>query len=348
MARNPFLTAPATRYLGLAAAVGLTAPLVLATGAGAEPTEPVLTIYTYESFTPEWGPGPKIEAGFEAVCECDLQFVGLEDGVAILNRLKLEGPSTGADIVLGLTADLIPEAKGTGMFASSGVDVSHLSVPTAFEDDVFVPYDYAYLAFVYDSEEITEPPTSLDDLVTGDPEVKIAIEDARTSTPGLGLMLWMKAIYGEEAADKWAQLSERILTVTPGWSEAYGLFTGGEVPMVLSYTTSPAYHMIEEGTDRYQAAAFAEGHYLQIEVAAMLRTTERQALAKRFLAYLLTAEVQSLIPTTNWTLPVRDDIDMPDAFGRLVAVETPLMIDPETVAANRRAWTQEWLQAIGR
>ena len=55
--------------------------------------------------------------------------------------------------------------------------------------------------------------------------------------------------------------------MTPGWSEAYGLFTKGEAPMVLSYTTSPAYHMVAENTERYQAAAFREGHYLQIEVA---------------------------------------------------------------------------------
>ena len=63
---------------------------------------------------------------------------------------------------------------------------------------------------------------------------------------------------------------------------------------------------------------------------------------------MLTPEFQSIIPTTNWTLPVIDGIEMPEAFDRLVKVETPLFIDPETVAANRKAWTQEWLEAIGR
>jgi thiamine transport system substrate-binding protein len=50
-----------------------------------------LTIYTYDSFVAEWGPGPKIEAAFEANCDCDLKWVGVADGVALLNRLKLEG-----------------------------------------------------------------------------------------------------------------------------------------------------------------------------------------------------------------------------------------------------------------
>ncbi|UIJ72372.1 thiamine ABC transporter substrate binding subunit [Aurantimonas sp. HBX-1] len=328
-------------------AAGL-ATFVLPGTASAQAEKPVLTVYTYESFTPEWGPGPKIETAFEAVCGCDLQFVGLDDGVAILNRLKLEGASSDADIALGLTSDLIPEAKATGLFAESGVDLSALSVPTGFADPVFVPFDYSYLAFVYDTETITDPPASLDELVNGDPEQKIVIEDARTSTPGLGLLLWMKSVYGDAAKEKWALLSKRILTVTPGWSEAYGLFTNGEVPIVLSYTTSPAYHMIEEGTERYQAAAFSDGHYLQIEVAAMLANADQPELARRFLAFMLTPAFQSIIPTTNWSLPVIDGIDLPTEFGRLVEVTTPVFVDPETVAANRRAWTQEWLEALGR
>ena len=67
------------------------------------------------------------------------------------------------------------------------------------------------------------------------------------------VFLWMKAVYGEEADRAWERLSGRVLTVTKGWSEAYGLFLDGEAPMVLSYTTSPAYHQVIEGTDRYKA-----------------------------------------------------------------------------------------------
>ena len=329
-------------------AAALVAVTTMAGGAFAQDDEqPTLTVYTYDSFSAEWGPGPKLKEAFEASCDCTLDFVGLEDGVAILNRLKLEGASTKADVALGLTSDLIPEAKATGMFADSGVDTSELAVPTGFSDPVFVPYDYSYLAFVYDSETVTNPPQSLADLVSGDPEQKIAIEDPRTSTPGLGFLLWMKSVYGEEAAAKWEELRPRILTVTPGWSEAYGLFTKGEVPIVLSYTTSPAYHVIEEGTERYKAAGFEEGQYLQIEVAGTLKDTPHADLARKFLSFLVGKEAQSILPTTNWTLPVRDDVELPEAFSNLVSVEKPILVDPEAVAKNRRAWTDEWLQAVG-
>ncbi|SHK02725.1 thiamine transport system substrate-binding protein [Aureimonas altamirensis DSM 21988] len=324
-----------------------TAPLSQALGQDAE--KPVLTVYTYDSFVPDWGPGPRIETGFEAICGCDLRFVGLDDGVGILNRLRLEGEGTKADVALGMTTDLIPELRATGLFAPSGIDLSTLDLPVAYDDADFVPFDYAPLAFVYDSETVSNVPESFDALIAGPADEKIVIMDPRTSTPGLGLLLWMKAVYGDAAAEKWKALSPRILTVTPGWSEAYGLFTSGEAPIVLSYTTSPAYHMVEEGTERYKAARFSEGQYMQVEIAGVLKTSEHPDLAKAFLEYLVSPEVQSFIPVTNWTLPVvTPSQSLPDAFGKLVSPAKALLIDPEDVAANRQAWTQEWLQAIGR
>ena len=83
-----------------------------------------LTVYTYESFTAEWGPGPQVEKAFEAECGCDVEFVAVADGVALLNRLKLEGASTKADIVLGLDTNLTAEAKATGLFVPAGIDRS--------------------------------------------------------------------------------------------------------------------------------------------------------------------------------------------------------------------------------
>src|SRR5690606_33873576 len=231
----------------------IAAALALPAAAPAAAQEKTLTVYTYESFTAEWGPGPKVKEAFETTCNCVVDFVAVADGVALLSRLKLEGETTAADIILGLDTNLAAEAKATGLFEAHGLDTSAVTVPAQYEDEVFIPYDYSHFAVVYDSEAIADPPASLKELVEGDPSQKIAIQDPRTSTPGLGLLLWVKSVYGDEAPQAWAKLKDRILTVTPGWSEAYGLFTKGEVPMVLSYTTSPAYHMVAEDTDRYRA-----------------------------------------------------------------------------------------------
>ncbi|MEX2318631.1 MAG: thiamine ABC transporter substrate-binding protein, partial [Bauldia sp.] len=101
-----------------------------------------LTVYTYDSFTADWGPGPQVEANFEAECGCDIRFVSVADGVALLNRLRLEGASTRADVILGLDTNLMAEAKATGLFAPHGIDLANVNVPGGWTDDAFVPFDY--------------------------------------------------------------------------------------------------------------------------------------------------------------------------------------------------------------
>ncbi|MEP9372224.1 thiamine ABC transporter substrate binding subunit [Mesorhizobium sp. KR1-2] len=303
-----------------------------------------LTVYTYESFTSEWGPGPQVKKAFEAECGCEVDFVSVADGVALLNRVKLEGSSTQADIVLGLDTNLTAEAKATGLFAPSGIDLANVQVPGGWNDDTFVPFDYGYFAVIYNTETLKNPPKSLKELVDGDPAEKIAIQDPRTSTPGLGLLLWVKAVYGDQAPEAWAKLKKRVLTVTPGWSESYGLFTKGEAPMVLSYTTSPAYHMVAEKTDKYQAASFEEGHYLQVEVAGITTTGEKNPLAKKFMEFMTGPGFQDAIPETNWMFPAgKTDNPLDPAFDRLVKPTKTLIISSEDVAANRKAWVDEWL-----
>ena len=307
-----------------------------------------LTVYTYESFTAEWGPGPVVKKNFEDECDCEVDFVSVEDGVALLNRVRLEGKSTKADIVLGLDTNLTAEAKATGLFAPHG-PVENVDVPGGWSDDTFVPFDYGYFAVVYDTEKMKAPPKNLKDLVEGDPSQKIAIQDPRTSTPGLGLVLWMKSVYGDKAADAWAKLKDRVLTVTPGWSESYGLFTKGEAPMVLSYTTSPAYHMISEKTDRYQAASFSEGHYLQIEVAGITVNGEKNPLSQKFIAFMTGPGFQDAVPETQWMYPAgKTDKPLDPAFDKLVKPAKPLMFSPEEVAKNRKAWVDEWLGVMSK
>ncbi|MGV3550467.1 thiamine ABC transporter substrate binding subunit [Rhizobium sp.] len=304
-----------------------------------------LTIYTYESFTSEWGPGPKVKAAFEKTCDCTVDYVSLPDGVALLTRLKMEGKATKADIVLGLDTNLIEEAKATGLLEEHGIDTSAVKVPGGFADPVFVPYDYGHFAVIYDTQTIKNPPKSLKELVEGDPAQKIVLEDPRTSTPGLGFLFWMRSVYGGETPEAWKKLQKRILTVTPGWSEAYGLFTKGEAPMVLSYVTSPAYHMIAEQNDRYQAIEFSEGHPIQIEVAAMTKTDNR-ALAQDFLTFMISSQFQDIIPETNWMLPAAATSEpLNPVFGKLIQPKVTISVTPAESAERRKAYVDEWLAA---
>ncbi|MGY8906138.1 thiamine ABC transporter substrate binding subunit [Candidatus Njordibacter sp. Uisw_056] len=306
-----------------------------------------LTVYTYDSFVSDWGMGPLIKPTFEEQCGCTLNLVGMSDAVAMLQRLKLEGASTKADLLLGLDLNLVDDAKKSGLFANHSVDTNGLEMPIDWQDDTFVPFDYGYFAFVYNTKLMPNPPKSLDELVNAGPELKIIIQDPRSSTPGLGLLLWMKSVYGNESDAAWAKLSDNILTTTKGWSEAYfSLFMAGEAPMVLSYSTSPAYHMAVEGTDQYQAAEFEEGHYLQVEVAAKLKSSQNSALADDFLNFMVSEGFQKHLPLSNVMYPVNTPADMPEAYGKLIKPTQVLQLDTAEINQNRKQWVNDWLNVM--
>ncbi len=324
----------------------IAAGITLAASAAVAET-PVLTIYTYDSFVSEWGPGPAVEAAFEQTCECDLQFVAVGDGAELLSRLRLEGARTKADVALGLDTNLMAAASATGLFAPAEIETPALALPIAWQDDTFIPFDWGWFAFVYDKEKVSNPPQSLAELAASD--YSLVIEDPRSSTPGLGLLLWVKSVYGDDAPAAWEALNDQVVTVTKGWSEAYGMFLEGEADMVLSYTTSPAYHLIAEDDDSKAALAFAEGNYLQIEVAAKLASTDQPELADAFLAFMLSDAFQSVIPTTNWMYPaVTPESGLPAGFETLAQPETSLIYLGEEAEKMRDVALEEWLAASAR
>lgn len=304
-----------------------------------------LTVYTYDSFAADWGPGPTIEAAFEAQCECDLKLVALDDGVSILNRLRLEGNNAKADVVLGLDNNLMAEAKATGLLAQHQVNTDSVTLPGGWNDTTFVPYDFGYFAFVYNKEKVINPPTSLKELVETRDDLRVIYQDPRTSTPGQGLLLWMKSVYGDDAPQAWKQLAKKTVTVTKGWSEAYSMFLEGESDLVLSYTTSPAYHSIAEKDDRFAAANFSEGHYMQVEVAAKVKSTVNNELADEFLAFILSDKFQSAMPTGNWMYPVTN-VAQPAGFDALTVPSKGLSFSSQEISQQRKSWIREWQHAL--
>jgi thiamine transport system substrate-binding protein len=329
-----------TLAAGLLAATALTAPLSV------QAETPELTVYTYDSFVSRWGPGPAVTEAFEAVCDCRLNLVGVGDGAALLARLQLEGERAAADIVLGLDTNLTARAEATGLLAPHEVDAD-LDLPVDWDDPLFLPFDWSWFAFVHDRERLPEPPANFRELI--DSDLSIVIQDPRSSTPGLGLMMWVEKAYGDEAAEIWQGLAPRVLTVTSGWSEAYGLFLEGEADMVLSYTTSPAYHLIAEDDDSKAAAPFDEGHYMQIEVAGILATSQQPELARQFMDFMVSDAFQSIIPTTNWMYPAAiPEGGLPEGFETLHEPETSLLFSAEEAAEIRDAALDRWLTVLSQ
>jgi len=282
--------------------------------AGCKEKSSELVIWTYDSFNSEWGPGPKVSKVFEEKTGIKITWESHGDAGEIFSRLLQEGSNSNADIILGVDQNIAPRIMNSGLLEAYHPKGAENIFKLLVLDNSFhlIPFDYSYFAIVYDSQTIN-PPQSLEDLTSPQFKQKLILIDPRTSSPGLGFFTWTKEIYGADWQDYWRRLQPSILTIADGWSSAYGLFTKGEAPMVLSYTTSPGYHLEYENTERYKAAIFTDGHVIQIEAAGLLKAAKNKKNAKTFLDFMISPDFQNIIPLTNWMYPVVD-IPLPDSF----------------------------------
>ncbi len=333
------------------AMVGAGIILLCAAGcAGRESTERKVIAYVYDSFVSEWGPGPELARLFTEKTGIEVSFVSAGDAGQILSRVIAEKGKPQADIVIGIDNNLLPRALDAGVLEPyRSPALAAVPAELVFDSGCSVlPYDYGCFAVIYDALRIPDPPSSLEDLAKPEFQKSLILMDPRTSSPGLGFLLWTRAVYGKDYLSYWERLKPSILTITEGWDSGYGLFTSGEAPMVLSYTTSPAYHLEYEGTDRYRAAVFSEGHYLQIEGAGLVKGAPHRKEARAFLDFLLSPEAQGVLPLTNWMFPVAGDIPLPASFSAAPIPERQLLLDPADVRDNLPAWIDEWVRIMAK
>ena len=236
-------------------------------------------IGTYDSFAAEWGPGPKIEELFEENCGCDLQYITTSQAGTLLGSIFLKDK----DIILGATYD---SSKFSDFYT-------------------FRAYDYGYYAFIYDSNSLNDPPKTFEELINRD-DLKVIVQDPRTSPVGMGLLVWISRVFNQNKEEAVRKLNEQIVTYTPGWSEAYGMFLDKKADLVLSYSTSPFYHQEYENNYNYKALIFPEGHVKEKEYVIIPKDSKQRIIAKNFVSFLSTEKIQKIIATKNIMYPILD------------------------------------------
>lgn len=310
--------------------------------------EKSITLYCYDTFSSEWGSGPTLIPLFEEETGIKVNVVSSGDAVEMLSRAITEGDSCPADLIMGISDDQASTAYESGLFEScESPELASIDDSLKFDpENRLIPFDYGVFAFVWDSEGTTRKPESLEDLRSPEFKDQIILIDPRTSSVGLGLLLWTIEIYGEDGyLDWWKDVGENALTIADGWSSAYGLFTEGEADIVISYTTSPVYHVLWEDSTRYQAVLFPEGHHQTIESIGLLASSDSKEEAKAFIDFILT-EGQRETAIANSMYPVNSSTELPDAYDWAPVPEKVFSMDPEYVAENIDRWISEWTQAM--
>ena len=280
-----------------------------------------VVVYTYDSFCGEWGPGAAVARKFEEKTGLKVTYVDCGDGVEVLSRAILEKDNVQADVILGLDNNLVQKAESQNVlseYKAQGSDSISEELKSALGGkNLLTPFDYAPFAIIYDTKSDVPAPSCLDDLTKPVYTKKLILMNPRTSTPGLGFVAWTFVAKGGDSAkfaEYWKALKPNILTMAPGWSAGYGLFTNGEAPLVSSYTTSAAYHYEYDKTDRYQALIFNDGHVLQVEGAGVAKNAPNKKGAEMFIDFLISEEGQNELPLTQWMLPANKNVKLPQSY----------------------------------
>jgi thiamine transport system substrate-binding protein len=313
-----------------------------------------LVVYTYDTLADKNSVGALLKLKYEKIySDRKVELVSFTSAGEAVTQMILEGKNTRADVIFGLDNSLLSKLMATNLLKELPTDVLS-KVPknlvTSAPSQV-VPFDFGYLAFIYDSQKtkLSKNRISLIEFATA-PQFakKVIIQDPRTSSIGSSFLSYTRAVLNNDQWPKfWTAMQNQLERITPSWSTAYGLFLDGRCDFVLSYTTSPAYHLAKEGKKNYRALLFDEGQFQQWEGAAVLAKSPKASEALDFIRLLLSDEVQKEIPSKNWMLPVVRSSPLPPAFLDLAL---PTKVISVTVESEReRVQTlHEWVNLLSR
>ena len=286
-----------------------------------------VVVYAYSSFTGEWGLGPKIAKMFEDKTGTKVRFITCKDSGAVLHHAIRE--SSKADVVLGIDNYLLDKVLKENILLPYKPDrLGEINSDFLLDSQHrLIPFDFGYFAFMYNTASNIPKPTSLKDLMDEKYNGKIVIMNPMTSMPGLGFLLWLYEAYGDEYIDIWKNINKNVLSMPTSWSQGYALFTSGEVPLVISYTTSLAAHVLYDKTDKFQPLIFDEGHVIQLEGMGILKGAKHEKKAKEFINFMLSDEVQSLLAETQFMFPIIQTIRLPESFKNVPSPKQILKFD---------------------
>lgn len=341
------------RYLATAAALATTLALGACSATGGDPTDPegdgrTLRVVTHDSFHLD----EELLADFEERTGYTIEHVTPGDAGALVNQLVLTRDNPLGDVVYGIDNSFAARAVEEGVLEPYR---SPAAVETAFDDaltavdfgDVCINIDHQWFA-----EQGVPEPQTLEDLTDPTYRDLLVVTNPATSSPGLSFLLATIGAFGEDGwQDYWRDLVANGVRVVEGWSDAYYVdFSGSEGagprPLALSYSSSPAAEVPEDGSAP-RTGALLDTCFRQTEYAGVLAGAENVDGAREFIDFLLSPQVQADIPGSMYMYPVLEGIELPQEWAEHAPVaEQPHDVDPAAISENRDRWIETWTEIV--
>lgn len=348
----------ATAMVSSAVVLALTGCSLIGTGSdeGAtndqgEPT--VVRVVTHDSFALS----EDLIADFEDETGYTLELSAPGDGGALVNQLILTKDSPLGDVAYGVDNSFAGRAIAEGVFEPYTSPDLPASATQYLAGDAgsLTPIDLGDVCLNVDHTWFTDhdvpEPQTLDDLLDEEYQDLVVVTNPATSSPGLAFLLATVGAYGDGWLDYWQQLADNGLKVVESWSDAYSVdFSGstgeGDRPIVLSYSTSPAFE-VAEGEDEAPTGALLNTCFRQVEYAGVLAGAQNPDGARAFVDFLLSDAVQADIPQSMYMYPVNDQIDLPQSWTDFAPLaDDPFTVSIEDINTHRDEWIEQWTQTV--
>ena len=319
----------------------------------------VLKVMTHDSFAVS---APVLKA-FEDRTGIQVQFLQSGDAGTALNKAILSKDNPFADVFYGVDNTFLSRALDEGIFEPYNSPLL-ANIPSEFKLDPqnrALPVDYGDVCLNYDKGYLAahklDTPQNLDDLLKPEYKSQVVVENPATSSPGLAFLLATIAHYGDPGyLDYWKGLVKNDLLVVDDWEKAYNTeFTraGGTRPIVLSYSSSPPFEVIESQTPITEpptgVVAGDDACFRQIEFVGILKGTKNQAMAEKWVDFMLSTTFQEDMPLQMYVFPVNPAAKLNDTFVKfLVIPNKPAYVSPQDIAANRERWIAAWTATVLR
>ncbi|SDB84944.1 thiamine transport system substrate-binding protein [Sanguibacter gelidistatuariae] len=354
-------TTIARRRFTRLAATTLAGGLVLALGAcGASPAETdgpaptTLDVVVHDSFSMS----DEAKAAFEKESGLTLNLITTGDGGALANKLVLTTDAPLGDVAFGIDNSFASRAVDAGVFTPYTSPALPGSASDLLLDDAgsLTPIDYGDVCLNIDTGWFADhgvaAAATLSDLTTPAYKDLTVVTNPATSSPGLAFLFATIGAFGQDGyLDYWKQLTDNGLKVVDGWEDAYYTdFTGaggdGSRPIVLSYASSPAFTVTEDGASTTTAALLGTC-FRQVEYAGVLANGSNPVGAQKFIDFLLGDEFQSELPESMYMYPVNGDVSVPADWAAFAPVPAePIGLDAALISEDRDSWIKAWTASV--
>jgi thiamine transport system substrate-binding protein len=303
--------------------------LLLAGCAPAEQIATKVTLVAHDSFAIS----DESIAEFEASSGFELEIIRAGDAGSLTNRLVLTKDSPIADVVFGI------DNTFRGIADENGI----------IEGDL-VPVDFADVCFNYDrvwfEERGITPPDSWRDLTKPAYNSLAVVTNPLSSSPGLAFLATTVAAFGEPGFEQyWKELRDNGVRIAAGWEEAYftefsGSSGNGDYPIVLSYCSSPAAEIREDG--KSQTVALLDEGFRQTEFIGVLSGAKNPEGAAALIEFLLSESFQNTMPGLMYVYPVNPNAVIPVEWAEFGPSARSTVGEDLSISTHREKWQTKW------